>query len=105
MNVHPRRPLHKSKTTTTLLPKASGEKDEAKVESVRVRSAEPMDLDNVKEVVDEVSEAFKQCEIIDIDAEDSCNSQFCSEYANEIYRYLLEYEVSNFSQSNKTRPL
>lgn len=92
LNVHPRRPLHKSKTTTTLLPKASGEKDEAKVESVRVRSAEPMDLDNVKEVVDEVSEAFKQCEIIDIDAEDSCNSQFCSEYANEIYRYLLEYE-------------
>ena len=52
-----------------------------------------MDMDNVQDVVEKVSEAMKKCEITDIDADDYENPQLCAEYANEIYRYLLKYEV------------
>ena len=55
--------------------------------------AEPMDVANVEDVVEQVSKAMKQCEITDIDADDYGNPQLCAEYANEIYRYLLKYEV------------
>lgn len=104
LNVHPRRGLHKSKATTSLS-NVGGKNEEQEVKTVRVRPPEPMDLDNVKEVVDEVSEAFKQCEITDIDAEDFENSQLCAEYANEIYHYLLTYEktfvVSDYMKDQK----
>lgn len=93
MNIHPRRALHKSKTTSSSLSKAGEQKDEGK-ECVSVRSVEPMDLDNINNVVSEVSEAFKQIDITDIDADDFENPQLCAEYAREIYQYLLKYEVS-----------
>ncbi len=50
-------------------------------------------MDSVREVAEQVSEAMKHCEITDIDADDYENPQLCAEYANEIYRYLLKYEV------------
>ena len=100
MNVHPRRALHKSKATTSLLSKAKH--DEEKVEektthqTARSRSTEPippMDLDVI--VIEGVVQALKKVDlaITDIDAEDHENPQLCSEYANEIYNYLLKYEV------------
>ncbi|XP_028411190.1 G2/mitotic-specific cyclin-B-like [Dendronephthya gigantea] len=88
LNIHTRRPLHKSKSTTSLLPKAELKNVEKK-ESVPLRITEPMDMDGV---VEQVSKAMKHCEITDIDADDHENPQLCAEYANEIYRYLLEYE-------------
>lgn len=50
-------------------------------------------MESVRTVVDQVSEHMKKCEITDIDANDHENPQLCAEYANEIYRYLLKYEV------------
>ena len=87
LNIHTRRPLHKSKGTTSLsslLPK---------VDSKDVEPKESMDIESVQDVVEQVSEAMKRCEVTDIDADDYENPQMCAEYANEIFRYLLKYEV------------
>jgi cyclin B len=73
-----------------LLPKAES-KNVEKQDSARIM--EPMDMDSVRDVVEQVSEAMKHCDITDIDADDHENPQLCAEYANEIYRYLLKYEV------------
>lgn len=75
-----------------MLPKPTSKNVETK-ESVTSRITEPMDMDKVQNVVEQVSKAMKHCEITDIDADDHENPQLCAEYANEIYRYLLEYEV------------
>ena len=55
-------------------------------------------MDSVRDVVKEVSEAMKHCDITDIDADDHENPQLCAEYANEIYHYLLKYEVLETSK-------
>jgi hypothetical protein len=73
-----------------LLPKAESKNVEKEEKALKT---EPMDMDSVREVAEQVSEAMKHCEITDIDADDYENSQLCAEYANEIYRYLLKYEV------------
>lgn len=106
LNIHPRRALHKSKATSSLLSKDNinvGNEEEKK--RVPSRSTEPMDLDSVNDVVEEVSEAVKRVDIADIDAEDFGNPQMCAEYANEIYRYLLKYEkefaVSDYMKQQK----
>ncbi|CAB4015580.1 cyclin B [Paramuricea clavata] len=89
LNIQTRRPLHKSKATSSLLPKAESKNVEQKE---RARITDAMDMDSVQDVVEQVSEAMKHCEITNIDADDFENPQLCAEYANEIYRYLMKYE-------------
>lgn len=79
-----------------MLLKADSKNVEQK-ESVSSRINEPMDFDSVQNVVQQVSEAMKRCEITDIDADDYENPQLCAEYANEIYHYLLKYEVFSYA--------
>ena len=90
LNIHTRRPLHKSKATSSLS-SVLDSKDVEPKENARITEA--MDMESVQDVVEQVSDAMKRCEIADIDADDHENPQLCAEYANEIYRYLLKFEV------------
>jgi hypothetical protein len=82
------------------LPKAESKNVEQKE---RARITDAMDMDSVQDVVEQVSEAMKHCEITNIDADDFENPQLCAEYANEIYQYLMKYEVFNFEMQYKLK--
>ena len=84
-----KRPLTRTKASSSLQPvKELAEKCPVQKPTAS-KSPEPMDME---EIVDALEECFGK-NVVDIDAGDHDNPQLCSEYVNEIYRYMRELEV------------
>lgn len=90
-NIHTRKTSQKSKDGLSQLTQPIPELNVQPEESTRI--FQPLDMENA---VDEVSKALENCNVMDIDANDYENPQLCAEYANEIYHYLLSYEVNKY---------